>query len=210
MDEYFAAKNDTNDVETKELKQANKELEDLNIVFSLPLLADKHLTIEVCSSQVRNESDNQIVKLFLDFFSINELYEAEINEVKVLTAPGSVKDCYGIKFSCSNVHSKSESSSDQPKVDFDYEAGESISIIVPNSEDEVLALLKRLNFDSINENVIIKSTKKNSLANLSSEHGLSMHFLFSYCLDIRNGSIKKGLLRMLSEFCSDKKGKSFI
>lgn len=174
-----------------------KQIQDLNIEYTLPLLTDKHLTIEYANSQTTNNLN--LNEFFSKLFSINELYEARIIENKILTSPDAVKTCHGLKFEIKENK-------------LTYEPGHAINIIVPNDKKEVHDLLRRLNCeDSSRQKITLKSTSNKklglNLVEMTQQFDLNLEILFTYCLDIRSPSIKKALVRMLSEYCSNREDK---
>jgi methionine synthase reductase len=201
-DVWNALKNFKNNKPVDDLKQ---QVENLTIEYTLPILSEKHLIVEFTTEKVNSLFT---VNLFLNYHLLNDLFEAKVTENKILTSKDSIKTCHSLKFEVKELHTIVETKVNDVK--FEYEPGYSANVIVPNDKQEVIDLLKRLDCSSIYEKIFIKSTnattKKTglSLSELSIKNDLNMFNLFTYCLDIRSGSIKKALIRMLAEYCSSK------
>ena len=187
------------------------------IELTVPQLSDQHLFIEYLNeSQTTTttrtdgatdaNNNNQEEEQFLKHYHQNNLYQAKVVDKKVLTATDAVKTCISLSFVSVPVPV------DSAKEPFQYEPGHSIDVVCPNDDREIEMLFKRLNIKNGHEPIKFKiSNSKKAGANLAKLTDdlsyVSLYFVFKYCIDIRNGSLKKALLRMLAEWCDNEKEK---
>ncbi len=176
------------------IEKSLTELSLTDVELTVPALAE-----EILSYELEEPSTDFLInrtKLFMALHSADDLYTATVTSNTIITANSAIKTCYNLEFSTTQ--------------NFDYEPGDSINIICPNDTDEVVELLKRLN---VNESAtsIIRLTSNNpkkvsgkKYAELTASCQVSLLDFFTYCVDIRVGSLKKALVRMLASCCADK------
>jgi len=176
------------------IEKSLTELSLTDVELTVPALAE-----EILSYELEEPSTDSLINrtnLFTALHSSDDPYTATVTSNTIITANSAIKTCYNLEFSTTQ--------------NFDYEPGDSINIICPNDTDEVVELLKRLN---VNESAtsIIRLTSNNpkkvsgkKYAELTASCQVSLLDFFTYCVDIRVGSLKKALVRMLASCCADK------
>ena len=205
-------------IQLDEKHQKFKELKLLEKTeLTLPLMVEKNFNVEITPNlEVDNNSlkgDSLMMKKFFSkFFNSSEVFEAALTKNEVISSKDSIKKCFDINFVITNG-ARIESDEETEPVKFTFEPGHAISIICPNDIDEVKALLKRLNVNSINDRILVKAVNQSKKTGMEfvkiTEHfKLSVLWFFTYCVDIRSSGIKKATLRMLAEYCSDESEKN--
>lgn len=186
-----------------------KELSLTDTELTIPVLAEKILTYTISEPHDLLTNKEEQLKLYLDITSSTEIYEAIVNSNDIITDKTSAKTCYDLKFTPENIHIlENDSLAKAPSADFSYGPGDAINILCPNNSEEVKSLLTRLNVKSNEDVISIKSSNPKKISGrkyveLTEKNKLSIFNFFTYCVDIRHSSIKKGLIRMLANYCSD-------
>jgi sulfite reductase alpha subunit-like flavoprotein len=180
---------------SKSLNLVDVETPLSGIELTVPQLAECHLLVEYM------DSDELAIDMANDQYAFIKtlhpnLNEAILNEKDIITDSDSVKTCYKLRFSSSSK--------------FEYEPGHAIEIISPNDDDEISRLFEHLNitltdrFRPIQLRINNSSKKSGSnLVQLTKQAPTCLQYLFKYCLDIRSNSLKKGLLRVLAQACTN-------
>lgn len=197
LDKYL----NTSDDDSLSNKLNNLDINESNTMINTPLygieLTVPQLNDQQISIEYVNDTD-ECIKLneinFINALSPN-LYEACLTAKTILTSDDAVKTCYQLKFSS----------------EFQYDAGHAIDILCPNNETELTYLFECLNLSSQDLNKPIKlklldETKKSSLLNiikLNNNVNYSLYYLFKHYFDIRSNTLKKALIRMLAESCTN-------
>jgi methionine synthase reductase len=190
---------------TVTLKMHSLSLDEL----TLPELTENHLEIEEI-----NENDNSFnfLKLISNMYlqSTSGIYKAKLTNNSILTKSESEKDCYCLKFVLNEVFDQDGKSLNDNL--FPYDSGHAIDIVCGNNKTEVDNLLKRLKIEDRNKMFSIKSTNPSkklgsTFVKLTESNKITYEQFFTYCVDIRNASLKKALLRVLAHYCSDEKDK---
>jgi methionine synthase reductase len=172
-----------------------------SIELTIPQLTDQQVQLEF---EVESDGKEVDENEFLNKIFNNNLFEAVLTSKKVLTSDDAVKKCYQLKFKQSKVENN---------IKFKYEPGHSLDIPCPNDEKELKILFKCLNLtdSDVKRSLKLKltdlKTKKSNLLTLCklNETGFkyNLYNLFKYYFDIRSNTLKKALIRMLAESCSD-------
>lgn len=191
-------------------KVKNISLADIDL--TIPVLAENILTYELTSPHDLLTDTDETTRFFMSLQASSELYEASVTSNIIMTHSTALKTCYNIKFQPEKLHKLEDNlfSTISTQPDFVYEPGDSISILTPNDSEEVTQLLKRLNIQESGGQVLHLQTlnpKKISgkkYVELTSGNQVSLFNFFKYCVDIRSGSIKKALIRMLANYCTEK------
>ncbi|ESP01628.1 hypothetical protein LOTGIDRAFT_225295 [Lottia gigantea] len=121
----------------------------------------------------------------------SEIKSVPITSATVLTSPDAVKKT--LKLSIGIQDSK-----------ITYEPGDSISVICPNSTEEVDSILKRLDISDeadceVNLSIIPETTKRKPTIPLYIPESCTLRYIFTTCIDIREPP-KKALLRAFVEY----------
>lgn len=186
-----------------------KQLSLVDTELTIPVLAENILSYTTSEPHNLLENTNEELRFYLNIATSTEIYEATVNSNNIVTDTSAAKTCYDLKFTPENLHVlNNDSLTKSSSPDFSYDPGDAISILCPNDSEEVKSLLKRLNVKSNDEVLSIKSTNPKKISGrkyveLTEKNMLSITNFFTYCVDIRHSSIKKGLLRMLANYCSD-------
>ena len=192
---------------TVTLKMHNLSLDEL----TLPELTENHFQIEESSENEKSSLD--FLKLISNMYtqSTSGIYKAKLTNNSILTKSESEKDCYCLKFVLNEAFDQDGKSLTDNL--FPYESGHAIDIVCGNNKVEVNNLLKRLKIEDRNKIISIKSTnptKKlgSTFVKLTESNKVTYEQFFTYCVDIRNASLKKALLRVLAHYSSDEKDKT--
>lgn len=196
--------------ESDEFQKKIKDLALTNIELTIPVLSERIVNVEVLESSVDvTKVSNKCVHFFMDLYSSTEIYEASIVSNTIMTSESAVKTCHNLKFVPEKLIKVHENNLNSVEPEFSYEPGDAINVLCPNNFNEVEALLKRLNvIEQANNHIKLSSNSPKKLAGqkfvqLTSSHELSFRNFFTYCVDIRAGSVKKVLIRTLANYCTD-------
>ena len=170
-----------------------------SIQLTIPQLTDQQCQLEFEDDCCDNSRKQRI------FISNSNILEAVLTNKSVLTSDDAVKKCYQLRFK--------QLIEVEDTVKFSYEPGHSIDIPCPNDDNELRILYKCLNLTesdvkkAVKVKIIDTKTKKSNLSTLLklNDDGkkYNLNDLFKFYFDIRSNTLKKALIRMLAESCSD-------
>ena len=214
LTQYFNKRNNNNLQSIND--ELSSELEKLKIHFlesndlstsdiNAPKLAELNVSIEYIPSSETSPKPDQAANLLKAIFNESHLFKAFVSSSQIVTSRDAVKECVNLKFKQAMNDETSR---------FEYEPGHSIDVVVPNNAQEIEKLFLRLGISQTLADSVIKITLKDShmksnsnIVRITNESNITLKNFFIHCVDVRNGALKKSLLRMLAEYCSNEKEK---
>ncbi|XP_069120438.1 methionine synthase reductase-like [Argopecten irradians] len=166
--------------------------------LTIPALAQGFLRLEYLDTEMKDGSISELtIQNGVPFPSAaSSVTMATVLSSTVMTHPEAMKKTISLRLGIE----------DSP---FDYQPGDSISVICSNSEGEVTQLLHRLDIsdkaDKVCQLSIVQNTKKkNPTIPQYYPTTSSLRHLFNTCIDIRDPP-KKAVIRTLAEYTSDER-----
>ncbi|XP_068933063.1 methionine synthase reductase isoform X2 [Petaurus breviceps papuanus] len=166
-----------------------------SLTQSIPPLSQSALNIPVLPAEyldVQFQEPLSQEQCQVSFTPVDTVFQVPISKAIQLTKKNAIKTTLLLELDISNTT-------------FSYQPGDSFNIICPNDASEVQELLQRLQLSEKREHRILLKIKENNKKKAMPQHipeGVSLHFLLTWCLEIR-AIPKKAFLRALVEYTND-------
>ncbi|XP_060079890.1 methionine synthase reductase-like isoform X2 [Ylistrum balloti] len=164
--------------------------------LTIPVLSPAYLSLEYLDTEMKDSNtDETAIQNGVPFPSAaSSVTMATVLSSTAMTHPEALKKTISLRLSIEDSA-------------FDYQPGDSISVVCSNSEDEVTRILHRLGVvdkaDRVCQFSIIPGTKKkNPTVPQYYPSATSLHHLLRTCVDLREPP-KKAFIRVLAEYTTE-------